>query len=672
MRHELQSIMLRNLQARSRLREILADGLTQHARPAESLGLNGLPIDIVVTANEVNRRHGTGVLLQKIFGDSPNIVSIRSRNNYLGEHNLGAASFCLMEPESRRSNIFVKVANWLCGSNARHVICIPYHREDLSIAIAVKELFEIPLCIYIMDDNNLHGVDGIPDTLMAEALSKASLRIAISPEMQRAYETKYRLKFWILPPVVSPELISQSINVAQSHTCSEVSGVLVGNIWRQEWLERLLDTMRGTGAKVDWFCNSRSPGWLSFDENELLRAGITLRDPLPEADLVAAIRDRPFALMPSGVGDGTSGAEAIAAYSLPSRVPFIVATCNTPIIVLGKKASAVARFVTRFGVGTVCDYTRDAFRAAVEMVRKAEVQASMRRKAFEIGKHFSAAGIYDWIWESTERGRPIDDRYEALMPLLPGQFAYYLEPPVPTQVYEDFAPAFRALRRLTAVGYSPDFVIDIGSSTGAWSESISTLFPQAHFILIDPLASRYPEASKSKFDGNCASVEVVEAAMADRPGRMPIQVSADLYNSSLLHIDNISDHIETIEVQGITLDGFAQERRLSGRGLIKIDVQFAEHLIIGGGTQLLTEQIDVLIVELTLERVHSQSKTFLEMLNVLDGLGFRYADDVGSWRSPDNGRLQQKDGLFLHKDFEFGHRKHSGRNLEEPFLGGSA
>jgi FkbM family methyltransferase len=647
---ETRSLIRTNSQARSRLQAVLAGGSRQDGWYAGPHTLAGETYDVVITPNEVNRRHGTGVLVQHIFGNSENVISIRSRNDYLGEHDFGAASFCLMTPDARRSEIFARVGNWFWGSNPRRVICIPYYPEDLNIAIAVKELFEIPLCLYIMDDNNLHHAASIPDTLMAEALRKASFRIAISSEMQKAYENKYRLKFWTLPPVVSSELIKRTIDLSDSSVRSQLPGVLIGNIWSQKWLEQLRDTIKGTGVKVDWFCNGGMNG-LSFNKDELRSAGITLREPMLERDLVPAIRDRPFALMPSGSLQGTAHAESVAKYSLPSRLAFIIATCNTPIIVLGSKTSAAARFVTRVGVGTVCDYTADAFRVAFEAIVKPDAQASMRAKAFALGKYFSAAGVSEWIWQSSESGQPIDDRYDVLTRSCPDQFAHYIEPPVPATVYHDFVSAYQALRRLTRNGYEPDFVVDIGSSTGIWSHTVHTLFPHARFILVDPLASRYREASKWSF--GAPNAEFVEAVVTNRAGRVQIQVSSDLYNSSLLHI-NVGDLVEAIEVPAVTLDSLAHERKLCGRGLVKIDAQFAEHLIIEGGTQLLAERVDVLIVELTLERAHPEAKTFLEILNLLDGLGFRYADDVGSWRSPVNGFLQQKDALFLRKELSIG------------------
>src|ERR1041385_5969581 len=47
-----------------------------------------LDADAIVTTNEVTDRHGTGVLLSRIFGECPNILSIRSTSLYR-EHKLG-------------------------------------------------------------------------------------------------------------------------------------------------------------------------------------------------------------------------------------------------------------------------------------------------------------------------------------------------------------------------------------------------------------------------------------------------------------------------------------------------------------------------------------------------------------------------------------------------------
>lgn len=79
---------------------------------------------------------------------------------------------------------------------------------------------------------------------------------------------------------------------------------------------------------------------------------------------------------------------------------------------------------------------------------------------------------------------------------------------------------------------------------------------------------------------------------------------------------------------------------------MKIDVQFAEHLVLEGAQGFLG-QIDVIFIELSLGRLRPQAKTFAEMLNYLRDLGFEYFDVAGSWRQPETGQLVQQDGVFV-------------------------
>jgi FkbM family methyltransferase len=236
------------------------------------------------------------------------------------------------------------------------------------------------------------------------------------------------------------------------------------------------------------------------------------------------------------------------------------------------------------------------------------------------------------------------------MALPRNEFAFYVEPPVPKSVPVDFTPTFRALRRLKSKGFRPDFVIDIGASTGVWSQVVYRLFPQARFILVDAMASKYDEASKVYQAPGQTAFEMIEAAISDRPGRAAFQVSSDLYNSSLLKINEIVQLEEVVEVEVTTLDHLAKRKKIAGRGLLKMDVQYAEHRIVEGGIGFINEQVDAVIMELTLIRPVEEARTFLEMVTMMDQLGFRYYDDTGEWRSPTDGTLEQKDVLFVRHD----------------------
>src|SRR5262249_27724204 len=88
------------------------------------------------------------------------------------------------------------------------------------------------------------------------------------------------------------------------------------------------------------------------------------------------------------------------------------------------------------------------------------------------------------------------------------------------------------------------------------------------------------------------------------------------------------------------------------RGLLKIDVQYAEHLVIEGATVLLANAIDCIVVELSIERPHAEVRSLMEMATRIEALGFHWVDNAGEWRSTTDGRLEQMDLVFLRNGFE--------------------
>jgi FkbM family methyltransferase len=607
------------------------------------------PVDIVATHNEVNGRHGTGVLIQKIFAGAESVIAIRAANTFDGEQSFGKLQFCLPGPGLPRREIFYQVGNWLDSVEPRRVVAIPFAADDLLLAIAVKEIFRVPFCVYIMDDQNI-ARQGIPDTLMREAVEKADLRLAISPEMQYAYQNKYGYRFWLLPPVVSENLILRDdLSTSRPRETSAArTGIIAGNIWSQRWLDLLRSTVRGSGTQIDWYCNNMRSPWLTFDPEDLKRDGIRCHGPIPEAALAARLRDCDFALLPSGTMDDADTQTAIAQLSLPSRVPFVVAASRTPIIALGSPDSAVAGFLRRFEVGVVCPYDKSAYRNSVEEVTSVQRRRQFDENARRIGLTFSDRGVKEWLFDSLDRGEPVDRRYEDLFPIPDGQLVSYADLPALPETPKSLISVYQVLRRLKHSGFEPDFVVDIGASTGVWSGTVSKLFPQARFLLIDALSSRYPRGSQDKYMRGC-NYTILEAAVSDHPGRMKLMVSNDLYNSSLLHVSRVATVDEVKEVAVTTLDEIARRERIQGRGLLKIDVQHAEHLILAGGNVFVAAQVDAVVLELTLDRPHPDARTFGEMLDLMAKLGFQYYDDAGEWRNPRTGRLEQKDVVFVRR-----------------------
>jgi hypothetical protein len=371
--------------------------------------------DAIVAHIEINNHHGVGVLLQRLFGKYEKVVSIRSRNFYGGQQDFGAMHACVSHGGSSREATMRNVLAALRGATVQRVLCVPYFPDDALTAIALKEAFGVPLCTFLMDDQNL-CTDGISDPVMGELLAKSSLRLAISPEMCAAYEAKYGHKMWFMPPVAPTRFIPEKLNQLPERALRERRPVILGNIWGQHWLQSLRETVRGSGIALRWYNNGEFR-WLSCSIEELARDGIVPQQGShPDDTLVEILRQAPFVVLPSGTLDSADDRRFIAQLSFPSRIPYILATSHTPILVIGSSQTAAARAVTHLGIGMAVPYQRQAFSEAVERITRPDVNLAMRRAAFELSHRFADLGAAEWIWQSLAKGEAIDGRYEDLMP----------------------------------------------------------------------------------------------------------------------------------------------------------------------------------------------------------------------------------------------------------------
>jgi hypothetical protein len=409
--------MLASIQARNwdRLRELtgklallsgdVSDNPSQHPRILHDA-------DVIVTHVEVSDRHGTGKLLQMMFLGEPNIISIRSANLYGGEHDLGEIALRISHPDKTRDAVFRHTLRNMGEHTAGRILCVPYYPDDVRTAIAIKEIYGVRMCTFIMDDQNV-CVDGIPDDLMDELLAKSTLILGISAEMCGVYEQKYGCKMWPMPPLVPGRLIPSRLSVPSTEP--EMHGVIIGNIWGQKWVELLRATVRGSGIKLSWYCNGEFR-WLPCGKDSLIEDSIIPCDPLKDDPLVEMLKRAWFAVIPSGLLDEGDDHRFISQLSLPSRVTYMLATSHVPILVLGSPKTASARFVEQFGIGVVADYQTASFVQAVKHIMKPDVNLAMRKRALAVAGRFTDSGAAEWIWHSLAQGEPMDRRFDDLFP----------------------------------------------------------------------------------------------------------------------------------------------------------------------------------------------------------------------------------------------------------------
>ncbi len=214
-------------------------------------------VDVVLSRSEVNNRHGTGILIKRIFpGHRANVVSIRSTSIWDGEQEFGIRQ--LVIPSGlRRSQIYAWTLAHTDDLTIGRVYCVPGRAEEIIAALALTDAHRAPFCLYVMDDQNV-ATNGISDEMMAEAIDKARLRLVISSDMRDAYHAKYGRRFWIAPPTLLVDA-----DPPPSHGLQSGRGILIGNISAQEWMDALIRAMDGSQLQLDWFSNSQGGGFLA-------------------------------------------------------------------------------------------------------------------------------------------------------------------------------------------------------------------------------------------------------------------------------------------------------------------------------------------------------------------------------------------------------------------------
>lgn len=201
--------------------------------------------------------------------------------------------------------------------------------------------------------------------------------------------------------------------------------------------------------------------------------------------------------------------------------------------------------------------------------------------------------------------------------------------------------------------FNIDLVLDIGANIGSYGKELREMGYKGRIISFEPTESAYQILSKKcqiDTDWDCQKI-----ALGFDTGTTKINISRNSKSSSILKILPLSiesaPDSQFVKKEDITIkrldDIFWEICKPENNVMLKIDTQGYEEMVLKGAEESL-DRIDVIQLELSFEPLYEKEKTFFEMVQVMDKLGYEmYSLETElSFTNPETGKLLQVDCIF--------------------------
>ncbi len=197
------------------------------------------------------------------------------------------------------------------------------------------------------------------------------------------------------------------------------------------------------------------------------------------------------------------------------------------------------------------------------------------------------------------------------------------------------------LMRMKKININPKCIIDLGAAAGTWTLKAETVWPEADFLMFEPLEERKNDLEL--LQSRNSKLVPVFAAAGSKTGKIRFVVSSDLDGSGVYEEKTSGDFRE---VELTTIDDEIKKRKLKGPYFLKFDTHGFELPILEGSVETLKET-ELIVMECYGFLVANNSLLLHEMCSHMEKLGFRLADQVDVMRRPGDDLFWQCDLFFL-------------------------
>lgn len=200
----------------------------------------------------------------------------------------------------------------------------------------------------------------------------------------------------------------------------------------------------------------------------------------------------------------------------------------------------------------------------------------------------------------------------------------------------------QSLIRLRSLGFEPTNILDIGAHHGMWSLSSRLVFPNANYMLIEPI--KYNELSN--YCNNLPNFDYKNILLFDKETEVDWYEARNtgdsIYRENTEHFKNV----KPIKKETKILDNVFENVTYD---LVKLDVQGAEIPVLKGGKNLI-ERAEVVILELPFAGQWNKGcPDFKTHIDYMDNIGFTVFDIIDLHRLGGNNLVFQLDILFVKK-----------------------
>ena len=204
------------------------------------------------------------------------------------------------------------------------------------------------------------------------------------------------------------------------------------------------------------------------------------------------------------------------------------------------------------------------------------------------------------------------------------------------------------LRQAHDMGFMPATVIDVGAAHGEFSLNCAKVFPDAEYLLIDPLEEYRPFIETAR--KNIGRSHHCTAAAASHEGDITLNVHPDLVGSSLF-LEKEDTNVNGVPrtVKAVTLDRIVRERGLKPPYLVKVDVQGSELEVLEGAKEIVAD-FGLVILETSFYEFFKGGPQMHDVVAYMKSNGFMVYDIFGLSHRPLDGALAQANFVFVKED----------------------